>query len=63
MLQVMRVGPTMLDLLGMRPQLGGTIAADARDVAVISDRAWRTRLGADPGVIGRRFVVSGNETG
>ena len=53
----------MLDLLGMRPQLGGTIAADARDVAVISDRAWRTRLGADPGVIGRRIVVSGNETG
>ena len=61
-LQVMRVGPTLLDLLGLRPQLGSTIAADARDVAVISDRAWRTRFGADPGVIGRRIVVSGNET-
>ncbi len=61
-LQVMRVGPTMLDLLGMRPQLGSTIAADGRDVAVLSDRAWRTRFGADPGVIGRRIVVTGDET-
>ena len=60
-LQVMRVGPTMLDVLGMRPQLGSTIAADARDVAVLSDRAWRTRFGADPAVIGRRIVVTGAE--
>ncbi|MEP7117914.1 MAG: ADOP family duplicated permease [Acidobacteriota bacterium] len=61
-LQVMRVGTSMLDLLGLRPQLGRSIGAGDRDVAVISDRAWRTHFGADPGVIGRTIVVSGGES-
>jgi len=60
--QIMRIGPGMLDVLGMQTQLGRSIAPGERDVAVLSDRAWRTRFGADPGVVGRRIRVSGNET-
>ncbi|MGE0816687.1 MAG: ABC transporter permease [Vicinamibacterales bacterium] len=60
--QVMRVGPRLLDVLGFQPQLGRGIDPDDRDVAVLSDRAWRTRFGGDPGVVGRRLRVSGNET-
>ncbi len=60
-LDVLRVGPTMLDLLGMQPQLGRSIGPGDRDVAVISDRAWQTRFGGDPAIVGRRIVVSGNE--
>ena len=60
-LQVMRTGPVMLDLLGMRPQLGRSIGPGERDVAVLSDRAWHTRFGSDPNIVGRHIVVSGNE--
>ena len=60
--QVMRVGPRLLDVLGLQPQLGRGIGPDERDVGVLSDRAWRTRFGADPGVIGRRLHVSGGES-
>lgn len=60
--QVMRVGPGLLAVLGMQPQLGRTLGPGDRDVAVLSDRAWRTRFGADPGIVGRTLRVSGNES-
>lgn len=60
--QVLRVGSTLLPIVGARTQLGRLMATDERDVAVISDRAWRTRFGADPAVVGRTIVLSGNES-
>jgi putative ABC transport system permease protein len=53
--QVLRVGPTLLPILGARMQLGRLMGPDERDVAVVSDRGWRTRFGADPTVIGRKI--------
>ncbi|MCC6987800.1 MAG: ABC transporter permease, partial [Acidobacteria bacterium] len=62
LLTVSRVGASLLDLLGVQPQLGRVFGRDERGVAVLSDAAWRSRFGGDPGVIGRRLTVSGNET-
>lgn len=61
-LQIHRIGPTMLDVLGMQPQLGRLMGPDERDVAVVSDHAWHALFGSDPAIVGRRIVVSGNET-
>ncbi|HVS03533.1 MAG TPA: ABC transporter permease, partial [Thermoanaerobaculia bacterium] len=52
-------------VLGVSPQLGPGFPADgplhARDqeIAVISDRLWRTRYGADPGLVGRTLELDG----
>jgi putative ABC transport system permease protein len=52
-------------VLGVRPQLGTgfppspTLHVTGERVAVISDRLWRTRYGADPKVIGRQLSMSG----
>jgi len=48
--------------LGLEPELGRTIvAADlarhAAPVALLSDRVWRERYGADPSLVGRRLVL------
>src|SRR5436190_12612913 len=46
--------------LGARPQLGRLpVADDADRVVVISDPLWRRWFAADPGVIGRKYYVSG----
>ncbi len=51
--------------LGLRPALGRLItAADAErpgtePVVVVSDTYWRTRLGADPRVVGRTIRING----
>src|SRR5581483_1047215 len=46
-----------LTVLGVKPIAGRPFAAqDERDrasVALISERMWRTRFGADPGLLGR----------
>jgi predicted permease len=47
-------------LLGVRPSLGAVIGSEA-GVAVISDGFWRSALGADPAVLGRRVTVRGVE--
>lgn len=60
--QVLRVGPHLLTIMGARTQLGRLTGPDERDVAVVSDRAWRARFGADPSIVGRKIVLSGNET-
>lgn len=51
-------------MLGARPQLGRTFTADedrvpmAQPVVTISDDMWRTRFGADPGIIGKSLVFN-----
>jgi predicted permease len=51
------------DVLGVAPTLGRTLTmADDRETAaltaVLSDRLWRARFGADPSVIGRTVVLN-----
>ena len=51
------------ELLGAHPALGRTFNADderpgAADRVILSDRIWRTRLGADPSIIGRTINLS-----
>jgi hypothetical protein len=51
-------------VLGVPPAQGrALVAADdqpgAVPVAVLGDRYWRSRFGADPGVVGRAIVVNG----
>jgi putative ABC transport system permease protein len=52
------LGSELFDVIGARPQLGRALTAaedadpDARGV-LISDGFWRSRLGADPAVLGR----------
>ncbi len=61
----MRVSQGYFEMLGVRPALGRTFepAEDkpgaARRVAILSDRLWRERFGADAGLVGRPIDVSG----
>ena len=53
----------LFSTLEVQPQLGRSVAAAndegrTRQVAVISDRLWRRRYHADPGVIGRGITIS-----
>ncbi len=53
----------LFPLLGVAARLGRTISASddeagPRNVVVISDRLWRRRYHADPGVIGRGITIS-----
>lgn len=61
---VTRVSPDFFSTLGLGPVVGRsfteaetTYESDA--VAIVTDAYWRQRLGADPGVIGRRIRVNG----
>lgn len=53
------VSGNVFEVLGVRPQVGagfpahGPLFASGELIAVISDRLWRTRYGADPSIIGR----------
>lgn len=54
------VSANLFDLLGVSPQLGPGFPQNgpfhSRDaIAVISDRLWRQRYGADPEIVGRRL--------
>lgn len=60
----MRATSNLLRLLHVAPALGRAFepqdAADgATAVAMISDRAWKNRFGADPAAVGREIVVNG----
>lgn len=44
-------------VLGVQPALGRLFDGVDEPVAVVSDRLWRTRFGADPGVIGRTVYL------
>lgn len=50
------------DVLGVRPIRGRTFLPkeeEGADVAVVTDRFWKTRLGGDENVIGRALVLDG----
>src|SRR5215217_3089135 len=60
------VSANYLSLLGIEPQLGRFFLPEedregAVEVAVLSDRLWRTSFGADPGIVGRSVRVNGRE--
>ncbi len=56
------VSETFFDVLGARPLLGRTFQAGedrpgAPLAIVVSAAFWRTKLGGDPGVVGRRLTI------
>jgi len=61
-LPALRVSANFFDVLGVRPQLGRTflpgedINGGPRAV-VLTDAFWRTRMGGDPGVLGRTLML------
>ncbi len=63
-LQGVRTDTNLFALLGLRPILGRTFAADdegadAAPVVVLSERLWARRFAADPALIGRTIVLDG----
>lgn len=62
------ISGSYFSVLGIKPALGRLFAPDPRNdapgahpVAVISDRMWRSRFGADPRVVGRTVRVNRHE--
>lgn len=59
------VSGNLFDVLGVGPQLGagfpagGPLFVPNDRIAVISDRLWRTRYGADRSIIGRPLILNG----
>ncbi|HEV3138982.1 MAG TPA: ABC transporter permease, partial [Vicinamibacterales bacterium] len=57
------VTAAFFDVLGVAPIAGRTFRADdakpRADVVVISERLWRGRFGADPGLVGRTIALDG----
>ena len=50
------------DVLGLRAIRGRTFLPEEEegaDVAVVTDRFWKARLGGDPNVIGRALILDG----
>lgn len=57
--------PGLFEILGVRTALGRTFIAEEErsgGSAIISDRLWRNRFGADPAIIGRSIQLSGVPT-
>jgi putative ABC transport system permease protein len=59
-----RVGANFFDVLGVPMQRGrafakGEDAQNAPAVVIVSDGIWRSRLGADPALIGRTIAIDG----
>jgi len=59
-----RVTPNLLDVLGVRPQLGRTFQENEsipgqETVAILSHALWAERFGSDPAVIGRNVMLDG----
>ena len=54
---------SLFAMLGVGPSLGrlfsGSGDSAAEPVAVVTDDLWRTKLGADPGIIGKSYVLDG----
>ena len=64
-LQAAWVSANYFKVVGIRPLAGRTFAPGEDDgksprVAVISEKLWRRRFGADPGALGRSLILSGN---
>lgn len=63
-LSVVPVGSGLFPLLGIQPMVGrffaqGEDEPGAAPVVVLSEQAWRTRFGADPGILGRVLTLDG----
>ena len=59
--QALAVSHSLFGLLGVAPALGRDFQASddrrgAPDVVMLSDAFWRSRMGADPGVVGRTIT-------
>jgi hypothetical protein len=59
-----RTTANLFAVLGMQPLVGRTLAPsdeqpDATPVVVINERLWRSRFGADPGVVGQTIHLNG----
>lgn len=57
------VSGNLFELLGVVPQLGAGFPEkgplfDRELVAVVSDRLWRSRYGADPGILGKQLSLN-----
>jgi putative ABC transport system permease protein len=52
----------LFDVLGVHAARGRTFSRDETGVAVISDRLWRRRFGADPGVVGKTITLATGRT-
>lgn len=60
------VSAAFFTTLGVRPALGrdfgpSDTSSEALPPVVLSDRIWRSRFGADPGVVGRRLFIDGSD--
>jgi len=59
------VSGTYFPMLGVRPSLGRTFAAEEAQPGsgpspvVLSQHLWRERFGADPGIVGRTIAIGG----
>lgn len=63
-LRGLEVSPNFFATLGVTPTQGrafltGTAAADDDRSAIVTDRLWRTVLGADPSVVGQTITIDG----
>ena len=60
---MLTVTPEFFQVFGVAPIAGRLLLEDdarlGRNVAVVSERLWKTRFGADPGLIGRQLMVAG----
>lgn len=57
-----RVTSNYFDVLGIQPVRGRAFLPqeeEGADVAIVTDRFWRDRLGSDPNVIGRAIALDG----
>ena len=62
-----RVTANFFSVLGVQPVLGRAFTAaddtSGERIMVISDALWQRRYGRDPGIIGRRILMSGQNSG
>jgi predicted permease len=58
-LHTMRVTDNFFGVVGVPLAMGRPIEPGDRDVVVLSDRFWKTRLGGEPGVIGNALTIDG----
>ncbi len=59
---VFKVTANYFDVLGLRPTLGRTFRPEEEegaDVAVVTERFWKSKLGGDSNVIGRALTIDG----
>jgi len=63
----LRVTSNFFDVLGVRPTLGRTFLPGEDELGgpgavILTDAFWRSRLGGDPGIVGRTLDFSGEPT-